>query len=90
MRNLDTILNTEVKASNVVPSSKHGMTKERIRFNTDVMFSVAKQMKMPLDKTAELMQEKNAFKQLANSYSQRHNTSDNKIAKEISVTLQEL
>lgn len=88
MCKLEAILNTEVKTRKVVPSSKRGMTKERIRFNTDVMFSVAKQMKMPLDRTAELMLERGAFKRLANSYTQRHTSSINKIAKEISLELQ--
>ena len=63
------------------------MSMERIRFNTDVMFSLAKRLEMPLDATTELLRSHNGFRRLHRSYGRRHKDSVSDIAKELSLSL---
>lgn len=87
MCKLDVILNTDVRSYDIEPTAKHGMAMERIRFNTDVMFALAKRLEMPLDSTAELMRKGDGFRRLHRSFSRRHETSVSEIAKELSISL---
>lgn len=88
MCKLNDILNTEVRSYDGEPSAKQGMSVERIRFNTDVMFALAKRLEMPLDRTMELMRTHDGFRRLYRSFSRRHEASANEIAKELSHSLQ--
>ena len=87
MCKLNDILNTEVRNFDGEPSAKQGMRVERIRFNTDVMFALAKQLEMPLDRATELMRRRNGFHLLRRSYAHRHDVSVCEIAKELSLSL---
>jgi len=87
MCSLNDILKTDIRTYNDAPTAKQGISAERIRFNTDVMFSVAKRMELPLDKTADLMRQKGAFGILNKAYSRRKRCSVSDIAREISQSL---
>lgn len=87
MCKLNVILDTEERRYNEAPSAKNGMTQEHIRFNTDVMFYVAKRMEMPLDRTADLMRRCGSFRELQRAYSRRHSMSAQAVANEISSEL---
>jgi len=87
MCKLDDILDTEVRNYVGVPSGKQGMSVERIRFNTDVMFALAKRLELPLDRTTELMRRCGGFRRLHRSYTRRGEVSANEIAKELSFSL---
>ena len=88
MCKLNHILNTEVRIYDVVPSATNGMSMERIRFNTDVMFNLAKRLEMPLDATTDLLRSHNGFRRLHRSFGLRHKVSASDIAKELSHSLQ--
>lgn len=87
MYKIEKILSTEVRDYNQGAPASRKMTKQRIRYNTDVVFAVAKQMDAPLDKTADLMLAKDVFKRVYKSYSQRDVVSVNSVAKQISLAL---
>jgi hypothetical protein len=87
MCTLNDILRTEVRSYDAAPTAKQGMSKERIRFNTDVMFALAKRLELPLDSTAELMRRHDGFSRLYRSFIRRHEASASDIAKELSLTL---
>lgn len=87
MCKLNDILNTEIRSYDVAPSATNGMSMERVRFNTDVMFSLAKRLEMPLDATADLLRRHNGFHRLQRSYGRRHAVSASDIAKELSILL---
>ncbi len=84
MCKLNVILDTEERRYDEAPDAKCGMSQERIRFNTDVMFYVAKHMAMPLDRTADLMRRRGSFRELQRAYRHRHSMSAQAIANEIS------
>ena len=88
MCKLNDILNTEVRSYDVAPTASSGMSQERIRFNTDVMFALAKRLELPLDRTTELMRRHGGFRRLYNSFAHRHVTSPYNRAKELSISLQ--
>ena len=87
MCKLNDILNTEVRSYDVEPSARTGMSQERIRFYTDVMFALAKLLEMPLDNIIDLMRHHDGFRRLNRSYVRRHKSSAYKIAKELSLSL---
>lgn len=87
MCKLNDILNTEVRSYDGEPSAKQGMSVERIRFNTDVMFALAKRLEMPLDRATELMRRRDGFRHLHRSFARRHEVSAYEIAKELSLSL---
>ena len=89
MCNLDDILKTEIRKPTVGAPADKGMSVERLEFNTDVMFAVAKKMELPLDKTAALMRNKGLFSVLHRAYTQRHRQSINSISNIITKSLQE-
>ena len=89
MCKLDDILNTEIKTYESLPTAQRGIGTDRVRFNTDVMFSVAKSLEMPLDKTAELMRRKNMFKRLGKAYVRRNAVSMKVLSDEIIRALKE-
>ena len=84
MCKLDDILKTEVRSIDAQPSARHGMSAECIRFNTDVMFAVAKHLEMPLDKTADAMRQKGLFKRLDRAYRYRTREKLSSVVKELS------
>ena len=87
MCKLNDILNTEVRSYDSEPSAKQGMSVERIRFNTDVMFALAKRIELPLDRTLELLRSNDGFRRLHRSFARRHEASANEIAKELCLSL---
>ena len=87
MCKLDVILKTNVSNYAGKPTAKRGMTMDRIRFNTDVMFALARRLELPLDCTTELMRRSGGFKRLYNSYMHRHDMTTSEIAKELSRSL---
>lgn len=87
MCKLDVILNTDVRKYDEKPTATRGMTMERIRFNTDVMFYVAKLLKMPLDRTADLMRNNGAFSLLNKAFGNRHKSTTRDIANLITKSL---
>lgn len=87
MCKLNDILNTEVRIYDGGPSATNGISMERVRFNTDVMFSLAKRLEMPLDATADLLRRHDGFRRLHRSYGRRHEASASDIAKELSSLL---
>lgn len=89
MCKLDDILKTEIRRPTVGEPADKGMSVERLEFNTDVMFAVAKIMEMPLDKTADLMRKKGQFSTLRRAYSQRHRLSISSISNSITKSLKE-
>ena len=89
MCKIEDILNTEIRMQEKVNPVKQGMTSERVRFNTDVMFAVAKQLEMPLDKTSELMRRKNMFQRLHRGFAHRHSEGVAQLSKTISKALLE-
>lgn len=88
MCKLNDVLKTKVYSYDAEPSARSGMSQERIRFNTDVMFALAKRLQKPLDSTTNLMRQRDGFRRLHRSYGRRHEVSVNKIAKELSISLQ--
>lgn len=89
MCKLDDILKTETCRPNIVKTADKGISVERVKFNTDVMFAVAKGLGLPLDKTAELMRSKGQFSTLRRAYSQRHRKSIRKVSSTITESLKE-
>ena len=89
MCKLDDILKTEIRKPTVGELSDKGMSVERLEFNTNVMFAVAKEMELPLDKTADLMRRKGQFSALRRAYSQRHRLSIGSISNSITKSLKE-
>lgn len=88
MCKIDRILSTEVRDFNQGAPAGRKMTRKRIRYNTDVVFAVAKQIEMPLDKTVDLMLAKDELKRVYKSFSQRDTVSVDSVAKQISLALQ--
>jgi energy-converting hydrogenase A subunit M len=89
MCKIEDILNTEYRVCNEQPTAQKGMTTERVRFNTDIVFSIAKKLEMPLDKTADLMRRKGAFKRLGKAFTRRKTVSVKTITDEIAQSLLE-
>ena len=89
MCKLEDILKTELRMPLTDIQTEKGISSERIAFNTDVMFAVAKKMEMPLDKTADLMRQKGMFKTLHKAYAIRHKEGVVGVSKLISKSLQE-
>ena len=89
MCKLDDILKTEIRKPTVGEPADKGMSVERVKFNTDVMFAVAKKMELPLDKTADLMRRKGQFNALRQAYSQRYRLSIGSISNSITKSLKE-
>ena len=87
MCKIDKILKTTIRDYNQGEAVGKRMTKQRIRYNTDVVFAVAKRMELPLDKTAEMMVEKDMFKRLKRFYTRRDSVSVATVGKEISLSL---
>ena len=89
MCKLDDILKTEVRRPMVGEPADKGMSIERVKFNTDVMFAVAKKLELPLDKTADLMRKTGQFNSLRRAYSQRHRLGIVTISNSITKSLKE-
>mgnify|MGYP006872991968 CR=1 FL=1 len=89
MCKLDDILKTEIRKHSIGEPAEKGISFERVEFNTDVIFAVAKKMELPLDKTADLMRRKGQFDALRRAYSQRHRMSIGSISNTISKSLKE-
>lgn len=90
MKKIDRILTTEIRDFKQGDPINKRMTKQQIRYNTDVVFAVAKRMDKPLDQTASMMLNKNEFKRLYNSYKRRNSVSANTIVEHISQALEVL
>lgn len=88
MSKIDVVLNTEMRDYVEGARVNRKMTKQRIRFNTDVVFAVAKQNNLPLDKTASMMIANSVFDRIHHSYSRRKKISIPEFIKSISLELQ--
>lgn len=60
------------------------MSVNQIRYNTDMVFSVAKNLEIPLDVAIDRMKKNGGMKTLNNSYRKRNRVSHSAIVKEIS------
>lgn len=87
MYKVDDILNTEVRSFDGHPTAKQGMSMDRIRFYTDVIFALAKFKEKPLDVTIDLLLSSKKITRLYLSYGQRKKKSAREIAKELSPLL---
>ena len=60
------------------------MSVNQIRYNTDMVFSVAKNLEIPLDVAIDRMKRNGSMRTLNNSYRKRNRVSHSAIVKEIS------
>lgn len=59
------------------------MSMNQIRYNTDVIFSVAKKLEIPLDEAIDRMKRNGGMKTLNNAYRKRNQVSHSSVVKNI-------
>lgn len=80
MCRFDKIANTSVVPCDLNPTLKRGISMSRIEYMTNIVFTLAKKLQQPLDKTMELLdRNKDATRILYNSYRVRNEVGFNAI-----------
>ena len=86
MCKIEKVLRTKRASIPALQPQKGGkpMSVNQIRYNTDMVFSVAKQLEIPLDEAIDKMVRNGGMRTLNNSYRKRKSVSSSSIVKEIS------
>lgn len=83
MCKLDTIINTSERVCHSTAVAERGKSMEQIVYMTNILFSLAKCLQRPLDKTIENIEEKHLFPILDKAYKYRNKKNSNMVLKEL-------
>ncbi len=87
MCTLDTILQTKQEHVGKVPTGKKGMSTERIKYNTNLIFSIAKEKGLPLDEVLRKISSGKSKILFDKAFEMRKKTSFNNQVLQISSTI---
>lgn len=86
MCKIEKVLRTKRAVIPALQPQKGGkpMSVNQIRYNTDMVFSIAKKLEIPLDEAVDKMTRNGGMRTLNNSYRKKNRVSRSSIVKEIS------
>lgn len=92
MCRIEKILRTQQTTLPPISKQEEGksMSVNQIRYNTDMVFSIAKNLEIPLDVAIDRMKRNGSMRTLNNSYRKRNRVSYSAIVKEISSEIEDV
>lgn len=72
MCKIEKVLETKVQKIPIGETQKKGLSYDHIRFNTDLVFSIAKKLEIPIDDAIMRIKQTDNLKTFNNAYSKRN------------------